>query len=256
MCRSRRLLPAAGGADLPEARRGDPRRAALHLCADLRSAPPAGLGAARRRRRPRRHRGDHGAEHPGDAGGALRRADGRRGAVLHQHPAGCRGDRASSCSTREAKVLLVDREFAGVAGVALRRLDAPPLVVDIVDPKRRAGRAARHDRLRGLPRRRRSRLRLAAAGRRVGGDRAELHLGHHRQSEGRRLPPPRRLSECLRQCAHLRADAAQRLSLDAADVPLQRLDLYLGGDPGRRHACLPAPRASRRRSSPRSPSMA
>ena len=34
----------------------------------------------------------------------------------------------------------------------------------------------------------------------------------------------------------------QRLSLDAADVPLQRLDLHLGGDAGRRHACLPAPR--------------
>ncbi len=33
----------------------------------------------------------------------------------------------------------------------------------------------------------------------------------------------------------------QRLSVDAADVPLQRLDLYLGGDPGRRDACLPAP---------------
>ena len=33
----------------------------------------------------------------------------------------------------------------------------------------------------------------------------------------------------------------QRLPVDAADVPLQRLDLYLGGDRGRRHACLPAP---------------
>ena len=32
-----------------------------------------------------------------------------------------------------------------------------------------------------------------------------------------------------------------RLSVDAADVPLQRLDLHLGGDRGRRHARLPAP---------------
>jgi acyl-CoA synthetase (AMP-forming)/AMP-acid ligase II len=37
-----------------------------------------------------------------------------------------------------------------------------------------------------------------AAGR-MGRDRAQLHLRHHRQSEGRRLPPPRRLSERARQ---------------------------------------------------------
>ena len=48
----------------------------------------------------------------------------------------------------------------------------------------------------------------------------------------------------VRQCADIRAVAAQRLSVDAADVPLQRLDLYLGGDAGGRHACLPAPRRS------------
>ena len=42
----------------------------------------------------------------------------------------------------------------------------------------------------------------------------------------------------------------QRLSLDAADVPLQRLDLYLGDDGGRRHACLPAQGRAGARSSP------
>ena len=75
----------------------------------------------------------------------------------------------------------------------------------------------------------------------MAGDLAELHLRHHRQSERRRAAPSRRLSERLRQRADLRAVAAQRLSVDAADVPLRRLDLYLGGDPGGRRARLPAP---------------
>ena len=78
----------------------------------------------------------------------------------------------------------------------------------------------------------------------MAGDRAELHVGHDREPEGRRAAPPRRLSECLRQCAHVRVVAAQCLSLDAADVPLQRLDLHLGGDAGRWHACLSPPRGA------------
>ena len=47
--------------------------------------------------------------------------------------------------------------------------------------------------------RRRPGLRLADAGRRVGRDRAQLHLGHHRRSQGRRLSPSRRLSARARQ---------------------------------------------------------
>ena len=144
----------------------------------------------------------------------------------------------------QAKLLLVDREYTGVAGVALAGMDAPPPVVDIVDTEAPAGPSARPDRLRGLPRRRRSAAAAAAARGRVGGDRALLYLGHHRQSEGCRHAPSWRLPECLRQRAGLRAEPAQRLSLDAADVPLQRLDLYLGRDAAGRHACLPAQRAA------------
>src|SRR5690349_19051007 len=40
-----------------------------------------------------------------------------------------------------AKLLLVDREYAGVAGVALAGLDAPPPVVDIVDSEGPGGKA-------------------------------------------------------------------------------------------------------------------
>ncbi len=77
--------------------------------------------------------------------------------------------------------------------------------------------------------------------RRVGADRAQLHLGHHRQSQGCGLSSPRRVSERARQCDHLRARSPLGLPVDPADVPLQRLDLPLGGDRGWRDACLPAP---------------
>jgi len=75
----------------------------------------------------------------------------------------------------------------------------------------------------------------------VGADRSQLHLGHYRQSKGRRLPSSRRLPERDRQCDHFRPWPRLGLSLDLADVPLQRLDLPLGGDGGGRHTCLPAP---------------
>ena len=99
----------------------------------------------------------------------------------------------------EAKVLITDREFAADRRDGAGAARPQPLG----DRHRRSGRPggerARRDRLRGVPRRGRSGLRLAAARRRMGRDRAELHLGHHRQSEGRRLPPSRRLSERDRQ---------------------------------------------------------
>ena len=104
----------------------------------------------------------------------------------------------------------------------------------------RRGRAARHDRVRGFHRGRRSGFRLEDAGRRMGRDRAQLHLRHHRRSQGRGLSPPRRLSARDRQRAHLRDGPPSGLSLDAADVPLQRLVLSVDDLGRRRHACLPA----------------
>ncbi len=68
----------------------------------------------------------------------------------------------------------------------------------------------------------------------------------------RRAPPAIRRASCYHhRGAYLNAlgnaldfglKPRQRLSVDAADVPLQRLDLHLGGDRCRRHACLSAPR--------------
>ena len=63
---------------------------------------------------------------------------------------------------------------------------------------------------------------------------------HHRQPQGRRLQPSRRLPRRARQRAHLQARPREPLPVDAADVPLLGLDLHLGGDGGRRHARVPA----------------
>ncbi len=58
----------------------------------------------------------------------------------------------------DTKVLIVDREFAGVAREALARAKARPLVIDYDDPEfTGAGDRARYDRIRGLRCRRRSR---------------------------------------------------------------------------------------------------
>ena len=57
-----------------------------------------------------------------------------------------------------------------------------------------------------------------------------------------------------RQRRDLRHGQASGLSLDAADVPLQRLVLPLVDLGRRRHPCLPAPGARRRRCTTRSPS--
>jgi len=82
---------------------------------------------------------------------------------------------------------------------------------------------------------------MGPSGRRVAVDRAELHVGHDRRSERCRLPPQGRLPQRHGKRARLQADARYGLPVDAADVPLQRLDLSVGGDAGGRHPCLPAP---------------
>ena len=93
-------------------------------------------------------------------------------------------------------------------------------------------------------------------GRRMGRDRDQLHLRHHRRPEGRRLPPPRRLPERARQHARMGHGPAPDLPLDAADVPLQRLVLPLDDRRQGRHQRLPAQGDRRRRSTTPSPTRA
>ena len=146
----------------------------------------------------------------------------------------------------EAKVLITDREFSKVVKDALAAAKHKPLVIDYDDPEFTGpGERLGGHRIRGFSARGRSRFRLADAGRRVGRHRAQLHLRHHRRSQGRGLSPSRRLSAGARQRPHLRHGQASGLSLDAADVSLQRLVLSLDAVGRRRHPCLPA-RGARR----------
>ena len=136
----------------------------------------------------------------------------------------------------EAKVLLTDTEFAPTIEKALATLGRRIPVIDLADPFGPGGKRLGEIEYEELPRRRRSGCHLDAARRRVGSDLAQLHLGHHRQSEGRRLPPSRRLSERHRQRAVVEPAQAPGLPVDAADVPLQRLVLPVDPRGGGGHA--------------------
>ena len=76
--------------------------------------------------------------------------------------------------------------------------------------------------------------------------RDQLHLRDHGAPEGRGLHPPRRVPELFRRDHSLPARREQRLSVDVADVPLQRLVHPVVADRHRRHARVPA-RGPRRR---------
>src|SRR5579875_145285 len=93
-------------------------------------------------------------------------------------------------------------------------------------------------RLRGIARRGRSRVSFRVARRRIRRDYAELHFGHHQPPKGRRLKPSRRLSERARRCRTRPDDDASGFSLDAADVPCERLVLSMDRDAARRYAYL------------------
>src|SRR6185312_3044739 len=120
-----------------------------------------------------------------------------------------------------AKALVADTEFAPLVRDALARRASGP-------------------RLRGAGRQRRPRIRVVAAGGRVGRDLAQLHVRHDRRSQGRRLPPSRRLPQRDIERRRLGNAAPRRVPVDAADVPLQRLVLPVDARGDRRHQRLPA----------------
>ena len=110
-----------------------------------------------------------------------------------------------------AKVLIVDRDYAKPVRDALQGLDQPPLVIDIVDP---AGKDGHPDSMTVGAMQYESFIAQGdpdfvwqLARRRVAVDCTQLHLGHDRRSQGRGLPPSRRVPECHGQCAGVRADA-------------------------------------------------
>ena len=96
----------------------------------------------------------------------------------------------------EAKVLFTDREFsAGRSPRRSRSCSSKPLVIDVDDAMHEGGEFVGSDGIRGLPRRGRSRIRVGVSARRVGRHRAQLHLRHDRQPEGRGVPLPRRVPQ-------------------------------------------------------------
>ncbi len=131
----------------------------------------------------------------------------RRGAELHQHPARCGDGRVHPEALRfqgadhRPRVLAGRRRGAGRS--CAPRARPVPFVIDVDDPEYDRPRRARRHRSSTRPSSPRGDpdLRRALSGGRVGRDRPELHLGHHRQPEGRGRAPPRRLPERDRQRA-------------------------------------------------------
>ena len=207
----------------------------------LRALPAAGLGAGGARHRPGRHRLGDARQHAADAGGPLRRADDGRACCTRSTRGSMRRIVAFQLDHADAKVVISDREFAPVMKDALALAKVKPRRHRLRRPGVPAdGEQLVRPRLRGVRRKRRSGLRLANAGGRVGRDRAQLHLGHDRQPQGRRLPPPRRGPHVLREHARDAHGQAPGLSVDAADVPLQRLVLSVDAVGRGRHARVPA----------------
>ena len=131
----------------------------------------------------------------------------------------------------EAKVLLTDREFAGVIEKALAMVgDRRPFVIEVEDARCTGGQGARRCFDTNPFSATATPTSLAVARRRMERHRAELHLGHHRQPEGRGDASPRRLPERGLKRRDLGDAASLGLPVDAADVPLQRLVLPV--DPG------------------------
>ena len=152
------------------------------------------------------------------------------------------------CDHSGSLILVVDAAFAPSVAPVAGALETVRTIVTLVDPhgppagEPIPGSIAYAD--------------LAGAGdggdaaldrrRRARHDLDQLHLGHHRAAQGRHVQPPRRLPQRARRGAALVVHARQRLPLDAADVPLQRLVHDLGARRGRRHPGLPARGPGRR----------
>jgi hypothetical protein len=209
-----------------------------------RAGPPPGQRAAARWHRQERHRGGDAAQHAAHGGGAFRRADVRRRAQHPQYPTGPGGDcfhagpRRGQGGDCRPRIRPDDEEGARAAPV------------HIVGARHRCGGrfvhrrclAHRQHHLRSFPGRWRRRFRLEAAGRRVGRHLPELHQRHHRQPQGRGLPPSRRGDQCDLQRAGVGHAQARGLPVDAADVPLQWLVLPVDGGGPRGRQRVPSPR--------------
>ena len=126
-----------------------------------------------------------------------------------------------------ARVLLVDHELESLVAAA----DVADLLVVRCDDTGAGGLPVR-----GAAGRRLLRRSELMARRRGGAHLDQLHVGHYRPAEGRAVHASRRVPECDGRVRRGGAVARVGVPVDAADVPLQRLVLPVGGDGGRRDA--------------------
>ena len=158
----------------------------------------------------------------------------------------------------ETKVLIIDREFSAddEGGAGDRQGEAAGHRLRRSRIRAGPGERARHARLREPPRRGRSRL---SPGRcpTTNGMRSRSTTHRARQAIRRASSTTIAAPLCSRTATcSPGACRSTRLSLDTADVPLQRLVLSLDDVGAGRHACVPALGARRRRSTTPSPTMA
>ena len=156
------------------------------------------------------------------------------------------------CDHSGSVLLVVDAAFAPTVAPVAASLETVRTVVTVVDPHGPPpgdpipGAIAYADLLAGAA----SNDRLGHAAvdgrRRARHDLDQLHVGHHRAAQGRHVQPPRRVPQRPGRAAALGAHPRQRLPVDAADVPLQRLVHDVGAGRDRRHPGVPA-RGARRR---------
>ena len=144
------------------------------------------------------------------------------------------------------RLLVVDAALYPMVAPVAGELKTVEEIITVIDPRQpgRRHRLRRHLRRPARPRQRRRPP--VDRRRRRGHDLDQLHVRDDGAAQGRDVPPPRRAPELLRRDRALVAHPGQRLPVDAADVPLQRLVHPVGGHGDRRHARVPA-RGARRR---------
>ena len=152
------------------------------------------------------------------------------------------------CDHSGAKLLVVDTEYLPALAPVLDTLQTVVEVVAIDDPLGPAPPDAARARDHLLRRVHEARLGGAAAvdgRRRVEPDLDQLHVGDDGHPQGRDVRAPRRLPELAGRDHPPAVRPGERLPVDAADVPLQRLVHAVGGHRDRRDARVPA-RGARR----------
>ena len=218
--------PLGGRADRRDQLRADPRARA-----------EGGAAAGEGRHQARRPGGDAGLEHLAAFGGLVRHPRARRHLSHRQSAAVPRADHLDRQSRRRPHdddrphvraALGKDRRQAAVDRALYRFHRRRAYAEDVVEKR---------GRLRGLDRRSRRRFRMARV-RREHRRRHVLHLGHHRQSQGRALfAPLQRAARLHRGAAGLQGHLlARHRAAGGAAVPRQRLVacLFVSVD-GRHH---------------------